>query len=48
MNAEPVHDGFMDDDMKRLWRELGPLPGGLRLYGDTALALYRNHRRSTA
>ena len=47
MNAEPVHDGFMDDDMKRLWRELGPLPGGLRLYGGTALALYRNHRRST-
>lgn len=37
----------MDADMRRLWRRMGPQPGDLRLYGGTALALYRNHRRST-
>ena len=42
-----MHDGFMDPDMLRLWRRMGPLPGDLRLYDGTALALYRNHRHST-
>ena len=36
----------MDADMLRLWRRIGPLPGDLRLYGGTAMALYRNHRHS--
>ena len=44
---EPVHTDFMDRDMQRLWGQLGPLPGDLRLYGGTALALYLNHREST-
>lgn len=44
--ARPVHDDFMDDDMRRLWGSMGPLPGELRLYGGTALALYLNHRES--
>ena len=42
-----MHVEFMDDDMIRLWRRMGSLPGDLRLYGGTALALYRNHRSST-
>jgi hypothetical protein len=25
--ARPIHDDFMDDDMRRLWRSMGPLPG---------------------
>ncbi|MDE0419485.1 MAG: nucleotidyl transferase AbiEii/AbiGii toxin family protein [Gammaproteobacteria bacterium] len=44
--ARPIHDDFMDDDMRRLWRSMGPLPGALRLYGGTALALYLHHRES--
>ena len=44
--ALPVHDEFMDVDMRALWRRMGPLPGQLRLYGGTALALYLNHRES--
>ena len=43
VNASPTHDEFMDPDM----RSLGRLPGDLRLYGGTALALYLNHRHST-
>ena len=33
--------------MLHLWQRMGALPGDLRLYGGTALALYRNHRKST-
>lgn len=44
--ARPIHDDFMDEDMRRVWRSMGPLPGALRLYGGTALALYLNHRES--
>lgn len=44
--AQPIHDEFMDTDMRTLWRRMGPLPGELRLYGGTALALYLNHRDS--
>lgn len=47
MRASPTHDEFMDPDMRSLWRRLGRLPGNLRLYGGTALALYLNHRHST-
>ena len=36
----------MHPDMRVLWNALGPLPGDLRLYGGTALALYLNHRAS--
>ena len=43
----PNRTDFMDDDMKRLWRGMDPLPGGLRLYGETAMAAYLGHRRST-
>ena len=46
-NTNPVQEGFMDSDMLGLWACMGPLPGGLRLYGGTALALYLNHRNST-
>lgn len=42
----PVHDAFMDADMRRLWQSMGQLPCGFRLYGGTALALYLNHRES--
>ena len=45
-NQAPVHDAFMDPDMRRLWRSMEPLPCGFRLYGGTALALYLNHRES--
>ena len=44
--ARPIHDDFMDVDMRTLWRAMGPLPGMLRLYGGTALALYLKHRES--
>ena len=44
--AEPSHTAFMDPDMWEIWNTLGPLPGDLRLYGGTALALYLNHRTS--
>ena len=43
----PIHTDFMDADMRLVWDGLGPMPGDLRLYGGTALALYRNHRAST-
>ncbi|MCY4056586.1 MAG: nucleotidyl transferase AbiEii/AbiGii toxin family protein [Gammaproteobacteria bacterium] len=43
----PIHTEFMDADMRLVWDGLGPMPGDLRLYGGTALALYRNHRAST-
>lgn len=43
----PIHTEFMDADMRRIWNGLGPMPADLRLYGGTALALYRNHRSST-
>ncbi|MCY4357778.1 MAG: nucleotidyl transferase AbiEii/AbiGii toxin family protein [Gammaproteobacteria bacterium] len=45
--AKPRQLGFMDPDMLGLWRSMAPLPGGLILYGGTALALYLNHRNST-
>ncbi len=44
---KPNRNEFMDDEMRELWESMGPLPGQLRLYGGTALALYRNHRPST-
>ena len=44
---KPERTDFMDPDMRRIWRSLGPMPHDLRLYGGTALALYRNHRAST-
>lgn len=48
MNDTPGRaQDFMDDDMMRLWRSMGPLPGDLRLYGGTAIALYLGHRYST-
>ena len=47
MDVLPVREAFMDADMLHLWRRMGPLPGSLRLYGGTAMALYRNHRQST-
>ena len=43
---KPLHDEFMDDDMRGVWRTMSPLPNDLRLYGGTALALYLNHRAS--
>ena len=43
----PTYTQFMDGDMRALWERLESLPGELRLYGGTALALYRNHRSST-
>ena len=43
----PDRDEFMDPDMKFLWSSMKPLPGDLRLYGGTALAMYLNHRYST-
>ena len=45
-DVAPVHDEFMDSDMRALWDAMTPLPGTLRLYGGTALALYLNHRES--
>ncbi len=47
MSAKPIHDEFMDTEMLGFWQRLEPLPGDLRLYGGTALALYLNHREST-
>ena len=48
ITMRPHHDWFMDEDMRSFWRGLkGPLPGDLRLYGGTALALYLDHRHST-
>lgn len=46
-DAKPTYTQFMDPEMLRLWRRIEALPGGLRLYGGTALALYLNHRQST-
>jgi len=47
MRPDKAH--FMDTDMLRLWNRMSPadLPD-YRLYGGTALALYLNHRESTA
>lgn len=47
MMESPVRDGFMDPDMLRLWRRMSPLPGDLRLYRGTAIALFLGHRLST-
>lgn len=38
---------FMDEGMRELWNRMSELPGELRLYGGTALALYLDHRVST-
>ena len=38
---------FMDEGMRDLWDRMVALPGELRLYGGTALALYLDHRGST-
>ena len=43
----PESTEFMDHAMRRLWFDMEPLPGDLRLYGGTALALYLGHRQST-
>ena len=40
---QPSHTGFMDPDMRMVWERLEPLPGDLRLYGGTGLALYLDH-----
>ncbi len=37
----------MDPAMRAVWDRMTPVPGDLRLYGGTALALYLNHRPST-
>ena len=37
----------MDEEMRELWNRMSALPGELRLYGGTALALYLDHRAST-
>ena len=47
MEAKPDHQSFMDPPMRALWHRMTPLPGDLRLYGGTALALYLDHRSST-
>ena len=44
--VKPLHDEFMDEDMRGVWRAMTPLPNDLRLYDGTALALYLNHRAS--
>ncbi len=44
--AEPSHSECMDADLRALWDQLQPLPGDLRLYGGTAMALYLAHRTS--
>ena len=48
MEAVPNRPSFMDPPMKALWQRMTPLPGDLRLYGGTALALHLDHRSSTA
>ena len=47
VNWKPEKTGFMDGAMQRLWDQFGKVPGDLRLYGGTALALYLGHRHST-
>lgn len=47
MEARPDRQSFMDAPMRALWHRMTPLPGNLRLYGGTALALYLDHRTST-
>ena len=47
MSTEPIYDRILESDVLRYWRQLEPLPCDLRLYGNTALALYLDHRRST-
>ena len=46
MMVKPLHDEFMDADMRQVWQAMTQLPNDLRLYGGTALALYLNHRAS--
>ena len=48
IKEKPELTEFMDEDMLKLWQKMGPMPGDLRLYGGTALALFLNHRLSTA
>lgn len=43
----PDRQSFMDEPMRALWERMTPLPGDLRLYGGTGLALYLDHRSST-
>ena len=43
----PVRTDFMDTPMRALWQGMTAMPGDLRLYGGTALALYLGHREST-
>ena len=33
MMVKPLHDEFMDADMRQVWRAMTPLPNDLRLYG---------------
>ena len=43
----PIHVNFLDDDMKRPWETIDPddlVDRGFALSGDTALAMYLNHR----
>ena len=48
MNDTPNRaEDFMDSDMLHLWQLMEPMPGDLRLYGGTAIALYLGHRHST-
>ena len=45
--ATPIRLDFMDADMRLVWERMtAEHLGNLRLYGGTALALYRNHRKS--
>ena len=46
--ATPARLDFMDADMRLVWERMtAEHLGSLRLYGGTAMALYRNHRKST-
>ena len=45
--AIPACLDFMDADMRLVWERMSAEHlGSLRLYGGTAMALYRNHRKS--
>ena len=33
MMVKPLHDEFMDADMRQVWQAMMPLPNDLRLYG---------------
>lgn len=44
----PIHTSFMDEDMLDLYRRMDTRDlEGYRLFGDTALSMYINHRAST-